>query len=130
MRYLLDTDIAISWLRGVERASQRVRTAAREGLGISYVSLAELYDGVYQSSNREVGERQLEELLVGLDFVNLDMETAAIFGRERSRLKRAGNIIPDLDILITSSALRHNVTLLTNNRRDFERIEGLAIESV
>jgi tRNA(fMet)-specific endonuclease VapC len=58
------------------------------------------------------------------------VETAAIFGRERSRLRRAGNIIPDLDILIASSALRPNVTLLTNNRRDFERIEGLAIESV
>ena len=42
--HLLDTDIAISWLRGVERARQRVRTAAREGLGISYVSLAELYE--------------------------------------------------------------------------------------
>jgi len=83
VRYLLDTDIAISWLRGVERARQRVRTAAREGLGISYVSRTELYDGVYQSTDRE-----------------------------------------------TASALRHNVTLLTNNRRDFERIEGLTIESV
>ena len=41
-----------------------------------------------------------------------------------------GNIIPDFDILIPASALRHNVTLLTNNRRDFERIEGLTIESV
>lgn len=45
-------------------------------------------------------------------------------------LKRSGNIIPDFDILIAASALRHNVTLLTNNRRDFERIEGLTIESV
>lgn len=130
MRYLLDTDIAISWLRGVERARQRVRAAVRDGLGISYVSLAELYDGVHESTRREEGERQVEELLVGLDFVTLDRETASIFGRERARLRRAGNIIPDLDILIASSALRHNVTLLTNNRRDFERIEGLAIESV
>ena len=130
MRYLLDTDIAISWLRGLERARQRVRTAAREGLGISYVSLAELYDGVYQSTNRETGERELDALLVGLDLVSLDMETASIFGRERARLKRSGNIIPDFDILIAASALRHNVTLLTNNRRDFERIEGLTIESV
>ena len=60
----------------------------------------------------------------------LDIETAAIFGRERARLRRSGNIIPDLDILVGASALRHNVTLLTSNRRDFERIEGLTIESV
>ena len=130
MRYLLDTDIAVSWLRGVERAKERVRAAARDGLGISYVSLAELYEGVHLSSDRQTSERKLEDLLFGLDFVHLDLEIAAIFGRERARLRRSGNIIPDLDILIAASALHHNVTLLTNNRRDFERIEGLMIESV
>ena len=130
MRYLLDTDIAVSWLRGVEPAKERVRAAAQEGLGISYITLAELYEGVYLSSDRQASERQLEALLFGLDFVHLDLETAAIFGRERARLRRSGNIIPDLDILIASSALRHHVTLLTNNRRDFERFEGLTIESV
>ena len=46
------------------------------------------------------------------------------------RLRPPGSIILDLDILIGASALRYNVTLLTNNRRDFERIEGLTIESV
>ena len=56
--------------------------------------------------------RELGELLFGLDFGPLDI------------------ITPDLDILIGASALRHNVTLLTNNRRDFEHIEGLTIESV
>ena len=130
MRYLLDTDIAVDWLRGVERAKDRVRAAAEEGLGISYITLAELYEGVYLSTDQSVSERELGELLFGLDFVHLDIETAAIFGRERARLRRSGNIIPDLDILIGASALRHDVTLLTNNRRDFERIEGLTIESV
>ena len=106
MRYLLDTDIAIAWLRGVERAKERVRTAAQDGLGITYISLAELYEGVYRSSDQRASERQLEDLLVGLDFVQTDLETAAIFGRERARLRRSGTVIPDLDILIASSALR------------------------
>jgi predicted nucleic acid-binding protein len=130
VRYLLDTDVAVSWLRGVERAQERVRAAAREGLGISYVSVAELYEGVHLSSDRQRSEQQLDDLLFGLDLVHLDLETAAVFGRERARLRRSGNIIADLDILIAASALRHNVTLLTNNRRDFERIEELTIESV
>lgn len=46
MRYLLDTDIAISWLRGVERAKERVRAAIPDGIGLSLISLAELYEGV------------------------------------------------------------------------------------
>ena len=96
MRYLLDTDIAVDWLRGVERAKDRVRAAAEEGLGISYITLAELYEGVYLSTDQSASERELGELLFGLDFVHLDIETAAIFGRERA--------IPDLDILIGASA--------------------------
>jgi tRNA(fMet)-specific endonuclease VapC len=130
VRYLLDTDVAVSFLRGSERAKERVRTAIPNGIGFSFVSLAELYDGVHQSTDPASGERGLDDLLNGLVLVGLDRETASIFGRERARLRRAGNIIPDLDLLIASAALRHTITLLPNNRRDFERIEGLAIESV
>jgi predicted nucleic acid-binding protein len=113
VRYLLDTDVAILWLRGVERARQRVRTAAREGLGISYISVAELYDGIYQSVNREAGERQIDELFFGLDFVSLDRETAAIFGRERARLRRSGTSSP---ISTSSSPLRPCVTASRSSR--------------
>ena len=130
MRYLLDTDIAISWLRRSERARERVEAGIPGGIGLSLISLAELYEGVYLSSDQSASEEQLDRLLEGLTLVPLDRETSAIFGKERARLRRSGNIIADLDILIASSALRHNVTLLTNNRRDFERIEGLTIESV
>ena len=76
-----------------------------------------------------LSDKQLDRLLEGLTLVPLDCETSVIFGLKRACLRRSGNIIAELDILIASSALRHNVTLLTNNRRDFERIEGLMIES-
>ena len=69
MRYLLDTDIAVDWLRGVERAKNRVMAAAEEGLAISYITLAELYEGVYLSTDQSASERELGELLFGLDFV-------------------------------------------------------------
>ena len=130
MRYLLDTDIAISFLRGAQRARERVRTAIPDGIGFSFISLAEVYEGVHLSADPAASEHGLDDLLKGLTLVQLDRETSSIFGRERARLRRAGNIIPDFDILIAASALRHNVTLPTNNRRDFERIEGLTLESV
>lgn len=62
--------------------------------------------------------------------VGIDEETAKIFGRERGRLRAAGMIIGDLDLLIGATALQHTLTLLTNNRRHFERIDGLRIESL
>lgn len=51
------------------------------------------------------------------------------FGRERARLRAEGNLIGDFDLLIGASALRHGLTVLTNNRRHFQRIRGLDIES-
>ena len=62
--------------------------------------------------------------------LEVDEQICRIFGRERSRLRADGNLIGDMDLLIASTALRHGLTLLSNNRRHFERIEGLAIESV
>jgi len=62
--------------------------------------------------------------------VGIDEETAKIFGRERGRLRAAGMIIGDLDLLIGATALQHHLTLLTNNRRHFERIDGLRMESI
>src|ERR1051325_2252403 len=96
----------------------RVAIAMPEGLGISVVALAELYDGVYGSNDQATGLRKLQGLLNGLPLVPLDREPASICGRERVGLRRQVRIIADLDILIAASALRHHATLLTNNRRD------------
>jgi tRNA(fMet)-specific endonuclease VapC len=52
-----------------------------------------------------------------------------VFGRERGRFRAARRLIADFDLLIGATALRHDLTLLTNNRRDFEATQGLAIES-
>ena len=72
----------------------------------------------------------LREFLIGVEVIPLDDAICRIFARERSRLREYGNLIGDLDILIGSTALRHNLTLLTNNRRHFERLRGLNIISV
>ncbi len=65
-----------------------------------------------------------------LTVIDMDEETCKIFGKERGRLRAAGLMIGDCDLLIAATALRHHLTILTNNRRHFERIEGLLIESV
>ena len=84
----------------------------------------------FKSREPATDERVLRRLPVGVEVVDLDEETCRIFAGERARLRSAGMLIGDMDLLIASTALRHGLTLLTNNRRHFERIEGLAIESV
>ncbi len=131
MTYLIDTDWVIDHLNHVERVTRRLEEFAPDGLALSIISLAELYEGVYYGSDPGESEAALQRFLhPELAVLGLDEDTCKIFGKERGRLRAAGLIIGDCDLLIGATALRHNLTLLTNNRRHFERIEGLRLESV
>ena len=130
MRYLVDTDWAIDHMRRRARVVELLEEFAPYGLGLSIVSVAELYEGDFNSTDRQSEEYALRAFLTVVEIVPLDEAICRIFARERSRLRAAGNLIGDLDILIGSTALRHNLTLLTNNRRDFERLQDLSIVSV
>ena len=99
-------------------------------LALSIISLAELYEGVYYSRDPEGDEQDLTNFLRGVTVLGLDTDIAKTFGRERGRLRAAGTLIGDLDLLIGATALHHNLTLLTNNRSHFERMAGLQMESI
>ena len=129
MRYLVDTDWVIHSLHGVDRVIRSLEELTPEGVGISIVSVAELYQGVFYSTDPAGNETILQEFIQGYEVIQLDDDICRIFARERGRLKEAGTPIGDLDLLIGSTALRHGVTLLTNNRRHFERLSGLNILS-
>lgn len=62
--------------------------------------------------------------------IDLNVPICRIFGVERARLRAAGTPIQDMDLLIGATALHHDLTLLSNNRRHFERLSGLRIISV
>ena len=130
MQYLVDTDWAIDYVNGIRRTVLALGGFLSEGLGISIVSVAELYDGVFGATNLEDAERELNTFFGYVEIVPLDDAICRIFARERRRLRAAGNIIGDLDLMIGATALHHGLTLLTNNRRHFQRIEGLDIISL
>lgn len=102
---------------------------APEGIGISIISVAELYDGVVNGRNPERDEASLRIFLSGFELIDLDLETCHIFAREKGRLRAAGTLIGDFDLLIGATALRHDLTLLSNNRRQFGRLPGLNVIS-
>jgi predicted nucleic acid-binding protein len=129
IRYLVDTDWAIHHLNGHPVITQRLQDLQHEGLGLSVAALAELYEGVYYSRDPEASEQSLMAFLESVSLIDIDATTAQIFGRERGRLRAAGMLIGDVDLFIAATALQQNVILLTNNRRHFERIPGLSIES-
>lgn len=129
-RYLIDTDWVIHWLNGHQKIRGRLNDLKEQGLSVSVISLAELYEGVYYGRNRKMAEEGLRDFLTGAELLLVDQATADTFGRERGRLRAARKIIGDFDLMITATAIHHGLTLLTNNRRHFERFEALRIESV
>ena len=130
MRYLIDTDWVIHHLHGVSRVVDRVVELEPDGLAISIISVAELHEGFVGSADAAADQALLRRLLSTVQLLGLDEETCRIFGRERARLRAEGMMIGDFDLLIGCTALRHGLTVLTNNRRHFGRINGLAIESI
>jgi tRNA(fMet)-specific endonuclease VapC len=129
LHYLTDTDWVIHYLSGHEGIVRRLDELNEQGLGLSIVSLAELYEGIYYSTDPEGNEQDLADFLQGVVVVGIDEEACKIFGKERGRLRADGKTIGDFDLLIGATALRHHLTVLTNNRRHFQLIEGLQIES-
>lgn len=128
-RYLVDTDWAIHLLNGHAEITARLRELRSQGLALSVISLAELYEGVYYSRDRARSQQRLNDFLDTVTVFGVDEDTCRVFGQERGRLRTAGTMIGDFDLLIGSTAVQHNLTLLTNNRRHFELIPGLQLES-
>ena len=128
MQYLVDTDWVIDYMHGRQPVVQRFDDLSPQGVGLSIVSLAELYDGMLSAPDRLEAEQGLQRFLDQIEEVlPLNDTVCRIFALERHRLRTVGMRLEDLDLLIGSTAIYHGLTLLTNNRRHFERMDGLNI---
>ena len=131
MKYLVDTDWVINHLNGFEAFSRKLEELALEGLAISLISVAEVYQGIYGGRRPEQREETFQSFLAqNVTLLNLDEQICKIFGREQARLRRLGMRVEDMDILIAATALRHGLIVLTNNAQHFRRVQGLEIISL
>jgi tRNA(fMet)-specific endonuclease VapC len=132
LRYLLDTNVCIAVLN--QKSPQievRVVKELREKseLSISSVSTFELWYGVAKSSRREANSQKLMVFLSNwLNLVNFDDEDARFAGEVRAELESVGRPVGAYDLLIAGQALRHKMTLVTANAREFGRIKNLSWE--
>ena len=130
MRYLVDTDWAIEYLLERQPVRRRLEALFAEGVGISVVSVGELYDGVLGANDVRKAQDDLRAFLEIVRIVPLDEAACVIFARERRRLRESGLRLEDIDLLIGATAIRNDLALLTNNRRHFGRMRGLRMISV
>jgi len=125
--YLIDTDWVIDFLKGKKEIVDTLVSMEKMGLAISVISLAELYEGIYSSENQTKKMNGLNNFLSGVKVFTIDDEIAKIFGKQRQALRKTGRLIDNFDLLIASTCLFYDLTLMTNNINHFERIEGLKL---
>lgn len=129
MIYLLDTNTCIKYLNGRSDSIRRRLEATRpQDVVVCSVVKAELFYGAMKSRDPVTNlakQRRFLQRFVSLPF---DDRAAEAYGRIRAALERLGQLIGPNDLLIAAIAVTHNVTLVTHNIREFQRVDGLPIE--
>jgi len=129
MKYLLDTDTCVFWLRGRASIRTQLSVVGVDDVSLSVISLAELRFGASATSDSERHHQALDNLVNGLTVLGVNGDVARTFGDLKADLRKHGQLIEDFDLLIASSAITYDLILVTNNLKHFERISNLRIEN-
>jgi len=127
--YLLDTDTIIYNFKGHDAVTKNLQVHIHDPIKISIVTLMEFYYGAYKSQRVESNLAKIKALENALEVIPSGRESAEIFGIYKSKLEKLGTPLDDFDLILASCAIGYNMTLVTNNVKHFERIEGLKLSN-
>jgi tRNA(fMet)-specific endonuclease VapC len=128
MKLMLDTNICITIIKQKPADILQKFSAYQVGdICISSVTLAELRYGVAKSQYQEKNQAALDEFILPLEVAHFDEAAALVYGALRASLEKQGTPIGALDTMIGAHALSLNLTLVTNNIKEFNRIIGLKV---
>jgi tRNA(fMet)-specific endonuclease VapC len=129
MRFLLDTNILSDLVRNPRgKISDRIKEVGEKNICTSVVVAAELRYGAAKKESSRL-TMQLEAVLRAIDVLALEEPADAFYGALRARLERDGRSIGANDLLIAAHALALGHTMVTDNAREFSRIDGLRVEN-
>jgi len=128
LKYLLDTNICIYTIKNRPPEVREAFKRHHHQLCISTITLMELIYGAEKSAAPERNLEVIEGFAARLDVLAYDNEAAAHSGQLRAELARSGTPIGPYDQMIAGHARSRGLILITNNRREFERVPGLRVE--
>jgi tRNA(fMet)-specific endonuclease VapC len=127
---MLDTDICIYIIkRKPLRVLERLESIQPDQLSMSAITFAELMNGAKKSQRVEANVSRLNALGEILEICSFDQQAALAYGDVRSSLEKRGEVIGPHDLLIAAHALSLDRILVTNNEREFKRVEGLKVDN-
>ncbi|GHT86584.1 ribonuclease VapC [Betaproteobacteria bacterium] len=129
LSYLLDTNMVIYVVKRRPPEVREVFNSYHGRMAISSITLGELLHGVEKSSDPARNFRAVQDFTSRLQVLPYDEAGAAHYGQIRATLERQGQIIGVNDLHIAGHARSRGLTLVTNNEREFCRVEGLRVEN-
>ena len=128
--YLLDTNICSYFIsKRYPSVTQKLRAIDPKIVFISSIVAGELAYGVAHSTRIESNRANLELFLSNMQVLPWDEKAIWQFGFQKSRLRKLGTPISEIDLLLGCQALALDYVFVTNNTKEFERLEGLKLEN-
>lgn len=129
MMYLVDTDWVVDYLKGRTQAIDTLNRLVKKGLAISIITYGEIYEGIYFGQDPKLAEKGFLNFLRVVDILGLNRTTMKRFALIRGDLRQRGALIGDPDLMIAATATLNKLTLITRNKKHFEKVEGLELFS-
>ncbi len=130
MEYILDTNICIYIIKKRPASViERFTDLPFGSIGISTITLAELQYGIAKSSNPQKNQDALNRFITPLEILDFDYNAVLEYGKVRATLESKGKPIGPLDTLIGAHAKSLDLILVTNNEKEFLRIDELKVEN-
>ena len=128
--YLLDSNICIYIInQNPKQVVEHIKTLQPHQIKLSAISIAELEYGVSKSRNREKNRTALVHFASAFDIIEFNDKDAEVFGLIRANLERIGQIIGPYDLQIAAQTISRGLILVTNNTKEFSRINDLKLEN-
>lgn len=129
MKYLLDTNIMVFWLKKRYSIGDKIAEVGEGNCFVSDVTVAELRFGVECSEPAliEQKRKRLADILAYLQVIPFAV-AIELYAKEKARLRSTGEIIPDFDLLIGATAVQQNMKMVTNNTKHLSKIQGIDLE--
>ena len=128
MKYLLDSNICIHFLRGKYNIIEKLNEVGIDNCAISEITLAELVFGAEKSDNPKNNNKLIEKFIGQLSILPI-FDAIQTYGKEKARLQSEGKMISDFDLLIGCTSIENDLIMVTENIKEFERIKGIKIEN-
>jgi tRNA(fMet)-specific endonuclease VapC len=131
MTYLIDSDRVADYLKGHPEAVILLNQLWPDGIAISIITYAEVYEGIYYGRDAARNEAIFDRFVRGVRVLPITRGVAQEFARLRGHLRARGQIIPQPDLFIAATAIQYNLLLVTRNLRHFtsDRFPSLRIYS-